>query len=72
MVDNGKEFAAFQKIEDATQLEIYFSDPYSSWQRGCNENTNGLLRQYFPKGTDFTTITKKQLAQVTRQINNRP
>ena len=71
-VDNGKEFAAFKKIEEKTNLDIYFADPYSSWQRGCNENTNGLLRQYFPKGTDFTTMTEKQLAQATRRINNRP
>jgi transposase, IS30 family len=71
-VDNGKEFAAFKKIEAATNIEIYFADPYSSWQRGCNENANGLLRQYFPKGTDFTTITAKALAQATRRINNRP
>lgn len=71
-VDNGKEFAAFKKIEAAAHIDIYFADPYSSWQRGCNENTNGLLRQYFPKGTDFTTITAKVLAQATRRINNRP
>ena len=71
-VDNGKEFAAFKTIEAKTKLTIYFADPYSSWQRGCNENTNGLLRQYFPKGIDFTTITAKALAQATRRINNRP
>lgn len=71
-VDNGKEFAAFKKIEAKTKLTIYFADPYSSWQRGCNENTNGLLRQYFPKGTDFDTVTEKDLAHATRRINNRP
>jgi len=51
--DNGSEFCQHEKVADALPAKTYFADPYSSWQRGINENTNGLLRQYFPKGTDF-------------------
>ena len=58
-VDNGKEFAEFKRIQLKTGLAVYFADPYSAWQRGTNENTNGLLRWYFPKGTDFSNDTKK-------------
>ena len=71
-VDNGKEFADFKRIESATKLKIYFADPYSSWQRGCNENTNGLLRQYFPKGMDFRKISVADIANALRCLNNRP
>lgn len=71
-VDNGKEFADFKRIEEATALKIYFADPYASWQRGCNENTNGLLRQYFPKGMDFRKISTKDIANALRCLNNRP
>lgn len=70
--DNGKEFARFKKIEEKTGLTVYFADPYSAWQRGTNENTNGLLRQYFPKGCDFTAVSTKDLAAATRAINHRP
>jgi IS30 family transposase len=70
--DNGKEFAWHQKIAKALEADCYFAEPYSSWQRGSNENLNGLLRQYFPKGTDFRTITKKQLADVEKKLNDRP
>jgi IS30 family transposase len=52
-VDNGKEFARFKQLEQKTGFSIYFADPYSAWQRGCIENTNGLIRQYVPKGTNF-------------------
>jgi len=71
-VDNGKEFARFKELEDKTGLTVYFADPYSAWQRGTNENTNGLLRQYFPKGTDFKRITEEYIAFVVKKLNHRP
>ena len=71
-VDNGKEFADFGQVEQATGLRIYFADPYSAWQRGANENANGLLRRYFPKGTDFSTVSDEALAAVVQALNNRP
>lgn len=70
--DNGSEFAAFRRIENSTGLTFYFADAYAAWQRGANENVNGLIRQYFPKGADFRKITAKQLAKATRAINRRP
>ena len=70
--DNGKEFAGHEAVSDALQADFYFAHPYASWERGTNENTNGLIRQYFPKGYDFATITSAQLAHVVDQINNRP
>ena len=71
-VDNGKEFAAHKQLAAATGMKVYFCDPYSPWQRGTNENTNGLLRQFFPKGTSFADITDEMLAEVVDLINNRP
>lgn len=71
-VDNGKEFAAHQKLSAATGMKVYFCDPYSTWHRGTNENTNGLLRQFFPKGTSFDGISDSDLQTVVRLINNRP
>ena len=71
-VDNGKEFAAHKQLAAATGMKVYFCDPYSPWQRGTNENTNGLLRQFFPKGTSFADITDEILAEVVALINNRP
>jgi IS30 family transposase len=71
-VDNGKEFSNFKELEKRTGLKVYFADPYAAWQRGTNENTNGLLRQYFPKGTDFRTISDKDVAIVVKKLNNRP
>ena len=71
-VDNGKEFARFKKLEDKTGLTVYFADPYSAWQRGTNENTNGLLRQYFPKGTDFRNVSEEDLAFAVKKLNHRP
>ena len=71
-LDNGKEFARFKDIEAASGLVVYFADPYSAWQRGSNENTNGLLRQYFPKGCDFRAISEKHLASVVAKLNHRP
>jgi IS30 family transposase len=70
--DNGKEFAEHQKLSRRLGLEVYFAKPYASWQRGTNENTNGLLRQYFPKGTDFTQISHRQVARVEQLLNERP
>lgn len=71
-VDNGSEFAGFKEFEEGTGLGIYFADPYAAWQRGGNENTNGLLRQYFPKGSDFKKITEKDVANAVEKLNNRP
>lgn len=67
-VDNGKEFYQHHSFE----LPVYFADPYSSFQRGTNENTNGLLRRYFPKKTDFATITQEDINEVVQELNNRP
>jgi len=53
-------------------IEVFFCDPHAPWQRGSNENTNGLLRQYFPKGTDFTTVTEHELDAVAHELNDRP
>ena len=71
-VDNGKEFAAHKELADATGMKVYFCDPYSPWQRATNENTNGLIRQFFPKGTSFADITDDDLQYVVDLINNRP
>lgn len=71
-VDNGSEFAQFKKYEEETGLDIYFAKPYSPWQRGTNENTNGLLRQYFPKGYDFREVTENDVRHVVKRLNNRP
>lgn len=70
--DNGKEFAEHKKIAKTLNAKVYFAHPYSSWERGTNENTNGLIRQYFPKGTDFNTITKKDIQRVMERLNKRP
>ena len=71
-LDNGKEFARFKRIEAATGLAVYFADPYAPWQRGTNENTNGLIRQYYPKGCDFNKVSDKALAKVIASLNHRP
>ena len=70
--DNGKEFAFHKKIADALEISVYFARPYHSWERGANENTNGLIRQYFPKGSDFDLITDLQVQEVQDKLNNRP
>ena len=70
--DNGKEFAEHQRVSENSQVDFYFADPYSSWQRGANENLNGLIRQYFPKKTDFSNITNQQIIDVQNKLNNRP
>jgi len=70
--DNGKEFASHQQIADSLGIDFYFADPYHSWQRGSNENLNGLIRQYIPKKTDFSTISEAYIHQIETKLNNRP
>lgn len=70
--DNGSEFALHRMIERDTQSLVYFADPGAPHQRGCNENCNGLLRQYFPKGSSFATITNTDVQRAVRLLNNRP
>jgi IS30 family transposase len=70
--DRGSEMAAHQDFSLATDMQVYFCDPQSPWQRGSNENTNGLLRQYFPKGTDLAQHSQRHLDAVARQMNQRP
>jgi transposase, IS30 family len=70
--DQGNEMAAHKQISLATGLEVYFCDPHSPWQRGSNENTNGLLRQYFPKGTSLAAHSREHLDAVAAQLNSRP
>lgn len=71
-VDNGKEFAAFERTDQALKMQTYFANPHAPWERGTNENTNGLLRQYFPKGIDWTTVSNRTLANTVDKLNNRP
>ena len=70
--DNGKEFALHERVAKALSADVYFAHPYHSWERGLNENTNGLIRQYFPKGSSFENITDDQVMQVMDKLNSRP
>lgn len=71
-VDNGPEFHSYEDIERATGVKIYFATPYASWERGTNENTNGLIRQYVPKRTSMKRLTQHQCDAIARALNNRP
>ena len=70
--DNGKEFATHERVAETLNVDYYFAHPYSSWERGTNENTNGLIRQYFPKRSAFNTITQADVTTVMEKLNNRP
>ena len=70
-LDNGPEFSDWERLEKRSHMTVYFAYPYHFWERGTNENTNGLLRQYFPKSYDFNLITPLELARVVRRLNNR-
>jgi transposase, IS30 family len=70
-LDNGTEFSDWERLEEKSDMTIYFAYPYHAWERGTNENTNGLLRQYFPKTYDFNLITPSELVHAVRRLNNR-
>ena len=69
--DNGREFAHHQQIGQHLKADFYFAHPYHSWEQGLNENTNGLVRQYFPKKSECSKITERQIAKVEERLNNR-
>ncbi len=70
--DNGGEFAEHEEIAESLEAKMYFAHPYSSWERGLNENFNGLLRQYIPKGTDLRLVSDERVKQVQSRLNLRP
>jgi transposase, IS30 family len=70
--DNGKEFANHERVAEVLKLDYYFAHPFSSWERGTNENTNGLIRQYFPKHSTFNTISSNDVESAMEKLNNRP
>jgi IS30 family transposase len=71
-LDNGPENRMWSEMEKETTASVYFAHPYHSWERGTNENTNGLVRRYFPKGTDFREVSEDEIAQVEYALNTRP
>jgi len=71
-VDNGKEFASHESVAETLQFKVFFADPYSAWQRRLNENTNGLTRQYVPKGSEVRSLTHRQVQHIMNRLNNRP
>jgi len=71
-VDNGKEFASHESVAESLRIKVFFADPYSAWQRGLNENTNGLIRQYVPKGSNVRILTDEQIKYIMDRLNNRP
>lgn len=70
--DRGSEMACYKQLAQRLKIDIWFADPYAPWQRGSNENTNGLLRQFLPKGTDLSTLSQTQLNDIARLLNGRP
>jgi IS30 family transposase len=70
--DQGNEMFHHERIEHTIDMKIFFADPHSPWQRGTNENTNGLLRQYFPKGMDLRVVTDQRIRDVAQRLNQRP
>lgn len=70
--DQGKEMSEHKQFVISTGMTVYFAHPASPWERGINENTNGLIRQYFPKGTEFDKISTREIKRVQRQLNDRP
>jgi IS30 family transposase len=70
--DNGKEFAEHEQLSVATGIDVYFAHPYAAWERGTNEHTNGLVRQFTPKGTDFTATSHRAVAAIQSSLNDRP
>ena len=70
--DRGSEMSQHKLFTKETNIQVYFADPSSPWQRGTNENTNGLIRQYFPKGTDFRAVPQRVLKEAERRLNSRP
>lgn len=71
-LDNGAEFAQFREMEENLETEVYFAEPHKPWQRGTNENTNGIIRFFYPKGCDFRKVTEEEVAKVEALLNNRP
>ena len=71
-LDNGTEFHDYEKVEEVHAVKFYFATPYHSWERGTNENTNGLIRQYLPKGSCFKQLTQRRCDEIERELNDRP
>lgn len=70
--NRGLEMAEHKVFAEETKIQVFFADPYSPWQRGTNENTNGLIRQYFPKGTNFHEVSLREIREAEKRLNNRP